>query len=260
MIDQSQKKRDYHRDRRPMSLPLANEFLAGLDWLSLTVSPVYYGLGIEHGNGEPVVVVPGFLGTDLYLGELRNWLLRIGYRAYLSQIGQNANCLNLLTDRLLETVRKAHSDTGRPVHIIGHSLGGIMACSIAARHPELVASIVTLASPIRGVRSHPFILHLADVVRERIYRDCSHGHPTNCYTGDCPCPSVDVIPHGFSSTIPHLAIYTKFDGVVDWKACINNDPITDFEVPGTHVGLVFNPAVYNKLAEWLSFYSFHRRS
>ena len=40
--------------------------------------------------------------------------------------------------------------------------------------------------------------------------------------------------------MPKLAIYTTTDGVVDWRCCINEDG-TDVEVPGTHVGLAFNP-------------------
>ncbi len=48
------------------------------------------------------------------------------------------------------------------------------------------------------------------------------------------------------------AIYTKTDGVVDWQYCLTDDPAQDFEVPGTHIGLAFNPAVYDIIARRLA--------
>ena len=61
----------------PSNTPMWREALAGLDWLSLHLSPTYLGCGIQRGHGEPVVVVPGFLGTDTYLIELCDQLGRI---------------------------------------------------------------------------------------------------------------------------------------------------------------------------------------
>ena len=69
----------FHQDERPAGVPIWRETLAGLDWLSLRASPIFYGWGVKRGDGAPVVVVPGFLGSDLYLLELRCWLGRIGY-------------------------------------------------------------------------------------------------------------------------------------------------------------------------------------
>jgi len=94
-------------DQRPASVPIWRERLAGFDWLALRTSAVFYGCGVPRGDGAGVVLVPGFLGTDWYLLELHGWLARIGYRPYLSRIGRNAECLDLLSDRLLETVETA---------------------------------------------------------------------------------------------------------------------------------------------------------
>ena len=85
----------FHQDERPAGVPIWRETLAGLDWLSLRASPIFYGWGAKRGDGAPVVVVPGFLGSDLYLLELHCWLGRIGYRAYLSRIGRNAECIEI---------------------------------------------------------------------------------------------------------------------------------------------------------------------
>ena len=44
--------------------------MIGLDWLSLRTSPVFYGFGVPRGDGSAVILVPGFLATDVYLWEM----------------------------------------------------------------------------------------------------------------------------------------------------------------------------------------------
>src|ERR1700757_1903945 len=88
--------------------PLWTEALFGAEILLLHATPVYYGFGVPRGNGSGVVIIPGFLGTDLYLTELHGWLERIGYRPYFSGIGINAECPNLLIQRhLSDTIQRA---------------------------------------------------------------------------------------------------------------------------------------------------------
>jgi len=241
----------FHKDQQPANRPVWLEAFAGLDWLALRASPVYYGLGVPRGDGSSVVVIPGFLGTDSYLRELRSWLARLGYRGYLSGIGRNAECLELLVGRLIETVERARAETGRPVHLVGHSLGGILARSAAALRPELIASIITLGSPFRGIRSHPMVLQAAELVRARITRERTP-YRSDCYTGFCSCSAVASLERPFPKDIPQTAVYTRQDGIVDWRFCINDDPETDREVIGTHVGLVFNAYVYELIATRLA--------
>jgi len=146
------------RSRSKTNISLWTEALFGAEILLLHATPVYYGIGVPHGDGSGVVIIPGFLGTDLYLMELHAWLGRIGYRAYFSGIGINAECPNLLIQRHLnETIETALSETGRKIHLIGHSLGGVIARSVAGQRPKDVASVITLAAPIRGtVTNKPF--------------------------------------------------------------------------------------------------------
>jgi triacylglycerol lipase len=242
----------FHKEQRPASRPVWLEALVGLDWLTLRGSPVYYGLGVPRGDRSAVVVIPGFLGTDLYLRELHSWLRRVGYRSYLSGIGRNAECLDVLVGRLSQTIRQAHSETGGPVHLIGHSLGGILARSAASLSPQLVSSVVTLGSPFRGIRSHPMVLQAADAVRVRIIREGKGKGQPDCYTGCCACDAVAAVQKPLPDSIRQTAIYTRTDGIVDWRSCVNDDPKTDCEVTGTHVGLVFNAQVYRLIATRLA--------
>jgi pimeloyl-ACP methyl ester carboxylesterase len=241
---------NFQRERRAVNVPLWREAFAGLDWLALRTSPVYYGLGVPRGDKSGVIVVPGFLGTDHYLTEMYLWLRRIGYKPYMSRIGWNAECLKILTERLGATIEQAYRDTGRKVHLIGHSLGGILSRSVAVQHLEWVASVITLGSPFRGLRSHPLVLNRADDVRNHLLRKRREEWP-DCYTGYCTCAAVMALMVQFPEELRQTAIYTKTDGVVDWQVCINEDPATNFEVTGTHVGLAFNPAVYELIAKRL---------
>lgn len=238
------------REQEPAQRPLWREAFVGLDWLALRSSPVYYGLGVPRGNGSAVIVIPGFMGTDMYLQEIYSWLRRIGYRPFMSRIGWNAECVNTLVDRLYETIDKAQSQTAGKVHLIGHSLGGVIARSAAAQWPDRIASVITLGSPFRGIRSHPLVLAAGERVRERIRRQ-NGVLPPDCYTGYCGCSAVTAVQRGFPKTIQQSALYTKSDGVVDWRVCVNDDPATNFEVSGTHVGLVFNAGVYALIARRL---------
>ncbi len=241
------------REFEPVSLPIWQELMVGVELVYLTVSPVYWGFGVPHGDGSAVVVVPGFLGTDLYLGQLRSWLRRIGYKAYDSGIGLNAECPNLLMRRHLdETIERAYAETGRKVHLIGHSLGGMLARAEAAQMPNRIASVISLATPIQGVACHPTILRTAESVRQHILAQHGADVLPGCYTGACTCDFLESVVCKFPRSVPQTAIYTKTDGVVDWRVCRTGDPRVDVEVSSTHIGLVFSPLVYSAIAERLA--------
>jgi pimeloyl-ACP methyl ester carboxylesterase len=236
-----------------VSLPIWLELLAGVEMLYLRVSPVYWGFGIPRGDGSAVVVVPGFLLNDLYLTEFRAWLRRIGYQPYGSGMGINAECPNLLIKRhLIETVEKAYAETGRKVHVIGHSLGGVLARAVASQMPERVASVITLGAPFRGVSVHPMILRAVNLVRGHIHERNGEGVLPACYTGACTCHFLESLVLNLPRSVRRTAVFTKNDGIVDWKVCKTGRRENDFEVTGTHIGLVFNSMVYELVARRLA--------
>jgi triacylglycerol lipase len=233
--------------------PFWTEALFGAEVLLLHAAPVYYGFGVPRGDGSGVVIIPGFLGTDLYLTEIHSWLARIGYRPYFSGIGINADCPNLLIQRRLnETIERALAETGRKIHLIGHSLGGVIARSVAGQRPKDIASLITLAAPFRGTVMTRTVLHAAEAIRRQIIQEHGQGVLPQCYTGRCTCNFVDSLRRQVPDSMLQTAIYTRHDGIVDWRYCMTKDPDIDFEVSGTHIGMAFNPLAYSIVAQRLA--------
>jgi pimeloyl-ACP methyl ester carboxylesterase len=235
------------------AVTLWTEALFAAELVLLHASPVFYGFGVPRGDGSGVIIIPGFLGTDAYLMELHAWLERIGYKPYFSGIGLNADCPNLLAKwRLNKTIEKALTETGRKVHLIGHSLGGVLARAAAAQWSTDVASVITLGAPFRGLVMHKAILRAAETVRLHIIEQHGSGVPPSCYTGRCTCDFLSSLRRRIPNSVLETAVYTRNDGVVDWQCCITRKAKCDFEVAGTHIGMAFNPSAYTIIAERLA--------
>lgn len=241
------------RDHVSVALPIWQELLAGVEMAFLRISPLFWGYGVPRGDGAAVVLVPGFLGTDLYLTQLRGWLRRIGYKPYYSGISINAECPNLLILRHLnQAIKEAYGSTGRKIHLIGHSLGGTIARAAASQMPNRVASVITLAAPIRGLAAHASILRAAELVRKQILKRHGRRVLPDCYTARCTCDFLESLKGRFPKSVRQTAIYAKTDGIMDWRVCRTGDPSVDFEVSATHIGLVFSPLVYSVVAQRLA--------
>src|ERR1019366_4040816 len=130
----------YRQDYVEADVTIWKEALFGAEVLLLHCSPIYYGLGIPHGDGSGVVLVAGFLGTDTDLKQLHSWLGRIGYHAYFSGICLNLEYPNLLIEhRLNENIAKARPATERNIRLIGHSLGVFKSRSVPSQRPAYTA-------------------------------------------------------------------------------------------------------------------------
>lgn len=244
---------DIPADGAASHLPIWQEALFGIEILFLHASPVYFGFGVPAGDRSGVVLIPGFLGSDFYLLEMYAWLKRLGYSPYFSGIGVNNDCPNLLIRRRLnETIDRATDETGGRVHLLGHSLGGLLARAVAADRPGNVRSVITLGAPFRGTVLHPRVRAAVEEVRQRIL--VRHGKQVlpACYTGRCTCSFLTSLRQDMPDSVGQTAVYSRTDGFVDWRYCITGDRDDDFEVAGTHIGMAFNPAVYRIIANRLA--------
>ena len=114
------------------------------------------------------------------------------------------------------------------------------------------ASVTTLASPFRGTVVHRTVLRAAAAVRKRILEEHGNGVLPACYTGRCTCDFLDSLRRKLPGSVLETAIYTRNDGVADWRYCMTGCQKCDFEVPGTHIGLAFNASAYTIIASRLA--------
>jgi triacylglycerol lipase len=236
-----------------VGLPIWNELMAGIELAFLWVSPVFLGYGIPRGDGSGVVLIPAFLGSDFSLSHFRGWLNRIGYRSYYSGIKVNNECPNMLIRQHLRVaIEEASKATNGKIHVIGHSLGGTMARAVAAQMPDRVASVITLGSPIRRIAGHAAIMRIADRVRKQILKRHGSNVLPDCYTANCTCNFLESLLGTFPKSVRQTAIYSKCDGMMDWRVCRTGDPDVDIEVSSTHLGSVFSPLVYKIVADRLA--------
>lgn len=242
----------FPQQQEAVELPIWRELLAGAEEARLRRSMVYRGFGVPHGDGSAVVVIPGFLGTDLRLAELRAWLCRIGYRGCYSGMRVNADCPNLLVHQVADTIRRCAHYTGKPVHLIGYSYGGLTARVLASRMPDVVRSVITLGTPFRGIAVHPSVLVAAGGLRAIILSRHADAVQPGCFTAACTCDFLRTLGEDVPPSVFQAAIYSRVDGWVDWRVCKTGDASLDFDVDSTHIGLVCNDLVYGIIARCLA--------
>ena len=193
-----------------------------------------------RGDGSPVILLPGFTGTDSNTLALRTVLRSLGHHAVGWGLGKNLGPTTHVIsgiDRLVATLADKHGTT---VSLVGWSLGGVFARRFAALRPHEVRRIVTLGSPYR----------LDDNRRSRaqwMYRRYEHLHDAS-----------DAIalggPAAHPLAVPTTSIYSRTDGIVPWDTCV--EPETDLAenvaVPSSHNGLGHHPLAIYVVADRLA--------
>ncbi|MCA9829581.1 MAG: alpha/beta fold hydrolase [Dehalococcoidia bacterium] len=239
---------------QPVATAIADEFRHSGDWFCLRMSPVYYGIGVPRGSREPVVLVPGFFGVDLTMAEMYWWLWRIGYSPYYSGLGLNVDCPDASADALVGVVRRAVRESGgQQVRIVGHSLGGLLARSVAIDHPHLVEMLISLGSPFNDVaRVHPLLIEAMAAVRSRAGQHPVRRMQPTCYSGHCSCAFTKNLLQGKHGGFRKYALYARHDGLVDWTSCIETDPTLNFGISTSHNGLITNAEAFSQIAERLA--------
>ena len=233
--------------------PLWREARWGLEWTRLRLSPVYYGIGVPRGNGQPVLLIPGFMSGDLMMLELHHWLKRIGYRSSLSHISWNNDCPDRTANALAHRLRALADKAGQRVNLIGHSLGGLLAKSLVQDEPELIDRVITLGSPFRSlVKAHPAIIGIWDKLKLAQGGLVGRNLHASCGTGHCTCGFVRNMNAPRSRSVAQFAVYSRKDGIADWSSCMEDDAQANTEVSCSHIGMVFDRRVYRAVAARLA--------
>lgn len=189
-----------------------------------------------RGDGHPVLVLPGFLASDLSTRALRGFLRDRGYDARGWGLGRNHGPSPDAAVAMASALQALHERHRRRVSLVGWSLGGVYARELARRFPELVRQVITLASPFRDVEASNvphFLRSRARTLPDEAERRLRLGDP---------------LP------VPATAIYSRTDGVVAWQSCREQPgpSAENIEVEASHCGIGHHPVVLLTIAERLA--------
>jgi len=225
---------------RPPTGLLLTEPLRGLADLGALTLAVPGLLAAPRGDGHGVLVFPGLLASDASTVPLRAFLRWLGYDVRGWDLGRN----NGPTEEILAGLPRAVLDhaerTGRPVSLIGWSLGGIYAREMARRHPRQVRQVITLGSPYAMRDSRQ-----------------SHAHGPYQRLRSLHAPAARMPSQEQRArpiAVPSTSVYSRWDGVVAWQACIEPEtPVhQNVEVRCSHLGFGVDPATLWLIADRLA--------
>jgi alpha-beta hydrolase superfamily lysophospholipase len=122
-------------------------------------------LAASSDDGDPVMVLGGFLSHPFYYAPLARVLRRAGFCVHFDR-ALNARPFKPHMAELRAHIQTIVDRGGRPLRLVGHSLGGIQALALLLDAPEYVAQVVAVASPVVGGTPWQALQRLA----ERILR------------------------------------------------------------------------------------------
>lgn len=196
-----------------------------------------------RGNGEAVMVLPGYGLSDLSTSLLRSYLNYLGYRAVGWGLGRNSGHSRDHLPQLLTHINELESYNNGPVPLIGWSIGGYIAREVASLHPQKIRQVITLGSPITGGPKYTaFAKHLRQ-----------SGTDLNALEQHW-----NQRQQQQNIQVPVTAIFSRRDGIVAWQACVDqsHNHIEHVEVKTSHLGLGYSPEVYSIIARRLAEKSF----
>lgn len=257
------------------SLILA-EMRAGLDAASVPISllkSLLQKVSPDPDNSKlPIILMPGFASDDRYMKPLGKHLEHLGYSTEgwglgpnlagsdkphtLDQLDESWNVepyegysedsyrgeagVPFLCDLATQQVQRRSEELGSRVVLIGWSLGGYIAREVARQLGNDVAHVITLGSPVIG---GPKYTKAAKLFKAK-------GFDLDWIEREAG--KRDSMP--IQQTI--TAIYSKTDGIVDWRAAIDkvSPNVTHWQINAAHLGMGFNPKIWKLVRDSLAQY------
>jgi triacylglycerol lipase len=241
-------------ERRPASkpqvAPLWGELRYGAELARLLAAQALRPLPSAK-DPQPVLLIPGFMAGDSSLTVLRGWLERRGHPVSVSGIRVSVDCTERIVSRLERQLGELASKTDRRVFLIGQSRGGAMARCLAVRNPAAVDGLVMLGTPVCDpLAVSPPVRRTLRLIAGLGDLGLPHLLSSSCRDGECCADIWEQIGAPLERRIRAVAVYSRSDGIVDWRACA--DPHAEaVEIDSSHCGMSVHPRVYELLARVL---------
>jgi len=194
---------------------------------------------LPTGDGHPVLVLPGLLAADSSTWTLRRILRRLGYRAHGWRLGRNIGPTAKAVAGMANRLDELHRRYDEPVSLIGWSLGGIFARTLARRSPSSVRQVITLGSPFA-------MEHEGQSRASRSFNRYAHRHVER--------PPLPLAAEAEPLPVPATSIYSRYDGMVAWRTCLEapSARAENIRVLASHIGYGHNAAVVWAIADRLA--------
>jgi pimeloyl-ACP methyl ester carboxylesterase len=233
-------------EHKPTALNAVFELRALIEALALVP---YWRLAKKNqtGDGQPVMVLPGFMTSDSATFVMRNFLRMKGFEPLPWEHGRNPGLQHEIFEALLLQIDQHYAQYGQKISLVGWSLGGLYARAIAHKRADKIKQVITLGSPF-GVSSN---INASDVdVSENVVKLYEKLNP-NLDTD----PLVNGEPFWQEiPPVPTTSIYSKSDGVTSWQYCVDSIETSFNENIGifaSHLGLTHNAQVFHLVANRL---------
>lgn len=201
------------------------------------LAPPPFPEGAGRGGGQPVIVIPGFLSPDVTTARLREFLMRQDFIAHPWTCGLNIGPMPRVIGEVERQLRETADAAGKPVCLVGVSLGGTIAREVAKSCPDAVARVITLVSPIHL----PVVTPLAPLAEAAsLMWDMEELDALRAIAEPPP--------------VPLTAVFSRDDGVIDWRAAVPapSETVEVVEVSGPHMTVCSNPQVQRIVADRLA--------
>jgi pimeloyl-ACP methyl ester carboxylesterase len=211
------------------ALPELGAFLGALPLLGLA----------PHGDGHPVLVLPGLVASDVSTRPLRTFLKTRGYAVSGWRQGRNLGLRPGVQHAMVDLVHELNDTHGRKVSLVGWSLGGLYARQLAKMMPKRVRQVITLGSPFA---SNPKATNAWRVYEMASGRRAEDEDPRFGGTLSSAPP------------VPTTAIFSRTDGICAWQGCReqSSNMAESIEVESSHCGMGHHPAAVYAVADRLA--------
>lgn len=213
--------------------PVHLELRAPLELRLLKRSPLWHGENIPNGEGRPVLIIPGFLAAPRGADAIHQILNRAGWRAEIASVGRNSGPAYVGVDAAHADMRRLHEESNQPVTVIGHSRGGQFARILAVRHPEHIRQVVAVGTPLLVKYPDFAAVKLPAEVLDRGWRAGAFGEVFPERESDVDRDRYAAFPEH----IDFVSIYSRTDGIVDWRTSIEAAAHT-IEISASHRGML----------------------